>query len=129
METRGTHDKILASRVKNLENRINNLEAELEELRRKIEFNEENKTEENVIGNTELKNQALTNRKNNKTIQSVVSLYIPFALSPDRCYLQYSGLVFHAQMIDSLKGETGRLHSSSIKAATQPPRATLHFVI
>jgi hypothetical protein len=41
----GPDDKILASRVRNLENRINNLEAELKELRTKIELNEESKTE------------------------------------------------------------------------------------
>jgi uncharacterized protein YlxW (UPF0749 family) len=56
-------DKILASRVRNLENRINNLEAEVEELRTKIELNEESKTKENIIGNTKLNDQAITNRK------------------------------------------------------------------
>jgi hypothetical protein len=62
-------DKILASRVRNLENKINNLEAELEELRIKIELNEESKAVENVTGNTELRDQAITTRKNDKTIQ------------------------------------------------------------
>ena len=56
--------KILAIRVRNLENRINNLEAELEALRRKIELNEVNKIKENDRGITELKDQAILNRKN-----------------------------------------------------------------
>ena len=56
-------DNILVSRVRNLENRINNLEAELEELRCKIELNEVNKIEEHERGMTELKDQAISNRK------------------------------------------------------------------
>jgi len=52
-----------------LENRINSLEAELEELRSKIELNEVNKIEENERGMTELKDQAISNRKNDKAIQ------------------------------------------------------------
>ena len=62
-------DKLLISRVRNLENRINSLEAELEELRSKIELNEVNKIEENERGMTELKDQAISNRKNDKAIQ------------------------------------------------------------
>ena len=40
-----SEDKLLASRVRNLENRINSLEAELENLKSKIELNEDNKIE------------------------------------------------------------------------------------
>ena len=58
-----SEDKLLASRVRNLENRINSLEAELEELKSKIELNEANKIEENYKGLTELKDQAILNRK------------------------------------------------------------------
>ena len=46
-------DKLLASKVRNLENRINSLEAELEELKSKVELNEANKIEENHKGLTE----------------------------------------------------------------------------
>jgi TolA-binding protein len=56
-------DKILASRVRNLEDRINNLEAELEELRSKIGLNEVNKIEENDRDITKLKDQTVVNRK------------------------------------------------------------------
>ena len=62
-------DKLLASRVRNLENRINSLEAELEELKSKIELNEANKIEDNHRGLTELKDQAMINRNNDKAIQ------------------------------------------------------------
>jgi hypothetical protein len=62
-------DKILVSRVRNLENRVNNLEAEIEELRSKIELNKVNKIEENDRGITELKDQMVVNRKNDKAIQ------------------------------------------------------------
>ena len=56
-------DKLLASRVRNLENRINSLEAESEELKSKIELNEANKLEKNHRGLTELKDQAMLNEK------------------------------------------------------------------
>ena len=56
-------DKILVSRVRNLERRINNLEAELEQLRSKIELNEVNRIKENDRGIIELKDQAIINRK------------------------------------------------------------------
>lgn len=62
-------DKLLASRVRNLENRINSLEAELEELKSKIELNEANKIEDNYKGLTELKDQAMVNKNNNKALQ------------------------------------------------------------
>ena len=64
-----SEDKLLTSRVRNLENRINSIEAELEELKSKIELNEANKIEENYKGLTELKDQAMLNRKNDKVIQ------------------------------------------------------------
>ena len=64
-----SEDKLLASKVRNLKNRINSLEAELEELKSKIELNEANKIEDNHRDLTELKNQAMLNRKNDKAIQ------------------------------------------------------------
>ena len=60
-------DKILVSRVRNLENRINILESELEYLRNKIEFN--NKIEGNVSSNAELKDQTIIDRNNDKALQ------------------------------------------------------------
>ena len=64
-----SEDKLLAGRVRNLENRINSLEAELEELKSKIELNETNKIEDNYKGLTELKDQAMVNKNNNKALQ------------------------------------------------------------
>ena len=61
-------EKILASRVRILENRLNNLEAELEDLRNRIELNEVKKFEDN-IGNTELKDEAVINKNNDKAMQ------------------------------------------------------------
>uniref|UniRef100_K3ZC42 Retropepsins domain-containing protein n=1 Tax=Setaria italica TaxID=4555 RepID=K3ZC42_SETIT len=60
-------DKILVSRVRNLENRINILETELEDLRSRIEFN--NKIEGNGSGNIELNNQAIIDRNKDKALQ------------------------------------------------------------
>ncbi|KAK8458155.1 hypothetical protein SEVIR_3G306045v4 [Setaria viridis] len=60
-------DKILVSRIRNLENRINILEVELEDLRSKIELN--TMIEGNVSGNTKFKYQAIVDKNNEKTIQ------------------------------------------------------------
>ena len=56
-------DRILSSRVRNLENRINKLEAELEELKYKLE-KDNGEQENSVIKNTELKDQMVTIREN-----------------------------------------------------------------
>ena len=59
-------DRILSSRVRNLENRINRLEADLEELKYKLETANSDKIEQedNIIKNTELKDQMVTIREN-----------------------------------------------------------------
>ena len=64
-----SQDKILVSRVRNLENRVNNLEAELEELRSMMELKEINKKKEDASHNIELKDQMTINKKDDKVIQ------------------------------------------------------------
>jgi hypothetical protein len=58
-------DRVLSSRVRNLENRINKLEAELEEINYKLQNNNNGITcqEDNITKNTELKDQMVTVRE------------------------------------------------------------------